>query len=335
MTPALSLLIPVRNAAATLDQALGSIAAQTFRDWEAIVVDDASSDDTRRLLSAWRRRDERFQILRHSEPQGAPACLQLALDAASGGYIARMDADDVSLPRRLQIQVERLSAGDAAVVGCRVRCLGSEATSPVVLHEQEWVNSLLTPAEHDRDIFLGCPIPDASLVARADAIRAVGGYLASAAPHGYDLCLRLWEAGYRMAKVPDCLFLWRRCEASAHGGEMGTSAGELACKVAVLRRTHLRDAAAAVVFGAGSCGRAVAGALREAGTELLGYVDVDTSGRPGPFARLPIMPREEGLALRGKAFGLLAVDDPALRAALRRELQAAGWRDTEDFRCIT
>src|SRR5918998_294341 len=93
--PAISVLIPVRNAAATVDQALGSIKAQTFTDWEAIVVDDGSTDDTRRLLRA--------------------------ISEASAPVLARMDADDVSLPKRLERQMERLAQGDAAAVGCQVR----------------------------------------------------------------------------------------------------------------------------------------------------------------------------------------------------------------------
>ena len=119
--PALTVLIPVRNAAATLDQALGSIAAQSFRDWEAIVVDDGSTDRTHRLLCAWERRDPRFRILRHEEGQGIVACLNYALALADSPLVARMDADDVSLPARFERQVRRIEAGDVAAVGCRVR----------------------------------------------------------------------------------------------------------------------------------------------------------------------------------------------------------------------
>src|SRR5687768_4094142 len=97
--PAVSFLIPVRNAAATLDEALASVALQTFGDWEAILVDDGSTDSSAALLEDWTRRDSRFRLLRQPEPLGIVAALNRALEAAAAPVLARMDADDVSLPQ--------------------------------------------------------------------------------------------------------------------------------------------------------------------------------------------------------------------------------------------
>src|SRR5947209_6577962 len=98
--PGLSVLIPARDASATVDEALASIQAQTFTHWEAIVVDDGSVDETPRLLEGWARRDPRFRIVRNPEPLGIVASLNRALEMASAPVVARMDADDVSLPQR-------------------------------------------------------------------------------------------------------------------------------------------------------------------------------------------------------------------------------------------
>src|SRR5436305_1340903 len=119
--PTLSVLIPARNAAATLDEALASIQAQTFEDWEAVVVDDGSTDETPHLLAAWAGREARFRILRSAEPLGIVSSLNRALEEASAPVLARMDADDVSLSRRFERQMERLAEGDVAAVGCQVR----------------------------------------------------------------------------------------------------------------------------------------------------------------------------------------------------------------------
>src|SRR3954453_1059263 len=102
--PGVSVLIPARDAAATLDEALASIQAQTFTDWEAIVVDDGSVDETPRLLERWACRDPRFRIVRNPDPLGIVASLNRALESASAPLIARMDADDISLPRRFELQ---------------------------------------------------------------------------------------------------------------------------------------------------------------------------------------------------------------------------------------
>src|SRR5687768_10554583 len=173
-SPELSVLIPVRNAASTLDQALGSIKAQTFRNWEAVVVDDGSTDDTPRLLASWGRRDHRFRIMPNPERGLVPA-LSAALAAARAPIIARMDADDVSLPRRFELQMERLAEGDVAAVGCQVRYFADEAVAGGARRYEEWLNGVVKPEEHDRDVFIECPVAHPTLMARADVVRELGG----------------------------------------------------------------------------------------------------------------------------------------------------------------
>ena len=86
--PAISILIPARNAEQTLNEALASIAAQTFADWEAIVVDDGSTDATAELLSAWVARDARFRVLRNETGTGIVAALNRALAEAEENDLA-------------------------------------------------------------------------------------------------------------------------------------------------------------------------------------------------------------------------------------------------------
>src|SRR5437899_1262740 len=123
----ISILMPARDAAGTLAEALASIESQTCEDWELIVVDDGSRDDTPAILGAWAARDGRLRVLREGESLGIVAALNRALAEARGEIIARMDADDVALPERLARQRERLAAGDGvAAVGCRVRYFPEE-----------------------------------------------------------------------------------------------------------------------------------------------------------------------------------------------------------------
>ncbi len=332
--PALSVLIPIHNSAATLDQALGSIASQTFSDWEAVVVDDGSTDDSRRLLEAWCRRDPRFRLLRSAECRGIPASLNAALAEATAPLIARMDGDDCSLPRRFERQLARLAEGDVAAVGCGVRYFPEECVAEGARRYQQWLNSLVTPDEHDRDIFVECPLAHPSMLLRADVVRDLGGYRACGWPEDYDLCLRLWESGCRMAKVPEVLFLWREgpTRTSRTHPEYSPEAF-LRCKAHFLRRTHLTEARPAVLFGAGPVGRSLARALLAEGANVQAFVDID----PGKVGRwisgLPVLSVEDGLALRGGVFGLAAVGQPGAREELRGLLTGAGWVECVEFRC--
>jgi glycosyltransferase involved in cell wall biosynthesis len=317
--PALSVLIPVYNAATTLDLALGAIQAQTFRDWEAIVVDDGSTDATPRLLRAWGRRDERVRVLRNEPHAGLVASLNRALEAASAPLLARMDADDVSLPRRFERQVERMARGDVTVVGCRVRAFPEERLTAEARACHAWMNALVTPEEHDRELFVGCPIAPPTLLARTEAVRAAGGFRESGGMEGYDLCLRLWEAGGRLAKVPEELFLWRAGEDHTYRAYAERSSeAMLRCKAAYLCRSVLAGGKPAALLREGRAGEETERALREAGVRIVATAgDVDAA-----------------LGLRGTAYGLIAAELPEARDRFRQALLDAGWTEGTEFRCV-
>jgi len=104
-----SVLFPVRNASRHLSEAIASIEEQTFEDFEVLAVDDGSSDGSGGLLDEWCARDPRVRLLAGGEPEsplGVAGALELARRHASGRYLARMDADDVTPTDRFARQVE-------------------------------------------------------------------------------------------------------------------------------------------------------------------------------------------------------------------------------------
>jgi glycosyltransferase involved in cell wall biosynthesis len=121
-TPTVSVVMPVYNGERYLAEAIDSILGQTFTDFELIVVDDGSNDGTRDILGAYERRDQRVRVHRHSSNQGISATRNQGCRMARGRFIAVMDADDVSLPERFEIQVPFLNANpDVAAVGSWVQ----------------------------------------------------------------------------------------------------------------------------------------------------------------------------------------------------------------------
>lgn len=106
--PRVTVLLPVRDGRAFLAEAIDSVLAQTLRDLELLVVDDGSTDGSGRI--ACRRGDPRVRVVRNDRPLGLVASLNRGLELARGTYVARMDADDVSLPERLSRQVDFLDA---------------------------------------------------------------------------------------------------------------------------------------------------------------------------------------------------------------------------------
>lgn len=138
--PLVSVLMPVRNGGRFIDEALRSLVEQRESDWEALVVDDGSSDDTAARLERWSQRDGRVRGLRHpgGVNRGVSRSRRLALEHARGELVALLDADDTWHPEKLARQVEAMSA-EPGVTGRPVLChtgvrVTHEADAPSMLH---------------------------------------------------------------------------------------------------------------------------------------------------------------------------------------------------------
>ncbi|MBY0280282.1 glycosyltransferase, partial [Candidatus Binatia bacterium] len=197
--PPVSVVMPVRDGMPWLDESVRSIVAQTFTDFELVVVDDASTDGTADCLATWRRRDPRIRVVRAREPLGLVGSSNAAVAAASGALVARMDADDVSDPERLARQVAVHAADDgAALVGTLME--GIDHDGRLVRPIDRW--RLVR-----RSVF--APFPHGSIVVRRSLLDRVGGYR-----HGceywedLDLYLRLARVG-RVLVIPEALYRYR------------------------------------------------------------------------------------------------------------------------------
>ncbi len=105
MTATVSVLMPVYNAADYVKEAIESILAQDYTHFELIIIDDGSTDNTAQIVGHYKKSDPRITFLHHSKNRGLVTILNEGLNIANGDYIARMDADDISLPNRLSRQV--------------------------------------------------------------------------------------------------------------------------------------------------------------------------------------------------------------------------------------
>lgn len=121
--PLVSVLMPVRNAGSFFVEAIESIRSQTHLNWELICIDDCSTDISWKILKLYRDTDKRIKIYRNKTKMGIGYCLNRAILLASGAYIARMDADDISLPDRFAKQITLLKnpnlvacGGQAAII---------------------------------------------------------------------------------------------------------------------------------------------------------------------------------------------------------------------------
>ena len=130
-SPRISCVLAVCNGETYLPESIQSIQDQTVHDWELIVVDDGSTDRTPHILDQFRRTDARIRVY-HQSKQGLVASLNQGIMVARGEYVARMDADDVSMPERFAIQQDYLNSHhDIGVCGSWIETFGTESSEVV------------------------------------------------------------------------------------------------------------------------------------------------------------------------------------------------------------
>ncbi|MFK8046615.1 MAG: glycosyltransferase family 2 protein [Crocinitomicaceae bacterium] len=115
-TPTISVILPAYNAERFIDDAIQSILNQTFSDFELIIINDGSTDQT--LAKITKFSDPRITVLQHQSNLGIVASLNKGLSVCQGEFIARMDADDISLPRRFDIQLDYFRMNNAVDIVC-------------------------------------------------------------------------------------------------------------------------------------------------------------------------------------------------------------------------
>lgn len=124
-TPRISVIMGAYNAQEYIAQAIESILNQTYTDYEFIIINDGSTDDTPNIICRYAKSDPRIIFIDNKENQGLIAVLNQGLDMARGEFIARMDADDISLPQRFEKQVAYLDANpDVGVLGTLIHGFG-------------------------------------------------------------------------------------------------------------------------------------------------------------------------------------------------------------------
>jgi glycosyltransferase involved in cell wall biosynthesis len=296
-----------------------------------VVVDDGSQDDTAQIVDEHARRDRRIQLLRQPH-RGVCAALQAGLARCNGAYVARMDADDISLRDRLREQVALLrERPELAAVGCQVRILPRAELSQGMRRYEAWSNALVDPCQISGDLFVESPICHPSATIRGAVLRRLGGYRDRGWPEDYDLWLRLDEAGLALGKVARVLLLWREGPARLSRSDPAYGRDRfLALKLHHLLRR--RAGRRIVVWGAGLEGkpylRALAGALADHAVDI----DPRKIGQRIHGCRV-IRPEDLGPP-SSERWVVVAVGARGARAEIRGFLAAAGYREPSDFVCV-
>jgi glycosyltransferase involved in cell wall biosynthesis len=202
--PAVTVLLGVYNGAQRLGRAIESVLAQTFADFELLVIDDASQDASVRIVEQLAARDSRIRLLRNERNEGLGAVLHRGILEARADLIARMDADDVALPERLEKQVRFLSDHP------RVDVLGTCAID--IDEDGRPLRERRVPTDHDTIVKLMWtnPLIHPTVMFRRDRVLAAGSYSATVRRRqDYELWFRCVRAGLGFANLPEPLLRYQ------------------------------------------------------------------------------------------------------------------------------
>lgn len=202
--PRVSVLMGIYNCSHTLEEAVDSIRNQTFTDWELILCDDGSTDDTLAKAEALAKNDSRIRIIRNSKNLGLARTLDHCASVAFGEYFARMDGDDRCSPDRFAKLVRALDTHPEIAVVSSWMCSFDERGPWGIVRTKEY------PVP--RDFLNGSPIIHAPCMMRRTPFEAVGGYGSEAwliRAEDYYLWFKFYANGYRALNLQEVLYSMR------------------------------------------------------------------------------------------------------------------------------
>jgi glycosyltransferase involved in cell wall biosynthesis len=330
--PRVSILLPFRDAEATLPACLRSLARQRLREWECVAVDDGSRDGGAAVVDAARAADPRVRRVRQP-PRGLVAALRAGLAACRAPVVARMDADDLAHRERLSLQLAALDADPGlAAVGCHVRIVPRRGLTPGMRAYERWLLGIDSEQRVREEAFVECPLAHPTLAIRTSVLRRFG-YRDCDWPEDYDLLLRLLAAGLRVSVVPRRLLAWRDGPARLSRTDPRYGLDRFtACKAAFLAEGLLAGRRDYVLWGYGSTGRALSRALEAHGLRPSAIVEVHPRRLHRTIRGAPVIPPDGLAARRGEPI-VVSVAGAAARALIRAELARLGFHETQDYVC--
>lgn len=216
--PRVSIVTPAYNAEALINRTIQSVVDQTFSDWELIIVDDCSSDNTRDVVEAWSAKESRIRLIALEKNFGGPAGPRnVGVDQAKGEYIAFLDADDIWHPRKLELQVAVLDRGASDFVCSKMEDFTSEDSIQFADIDKYDLESVSFRQQSIR-----ARIPTSSVMARRALLSAhpFEELISYKAVEDYHCWLRILQSTPRCLKISVPLLYYRKVEGQISGSKL-------------------------------------------------------------------------------------------------------------------
>lgn len=199
--PLISVVLPVYNGEKYLAEAIDSILAQTFINFELLIIDDGSTDNSLAILKQYQKLDDRIRLISR-ENRSLATTLNELIDLARGEWVARMDADDIALPHRFERQLQWLEQTGADICGSWVKFFGT-SNKRIMKHPQ-------TDQAIKIELLFGTSFAHPTVIMKTSLIKQLRYDKTWEKAEDYDLWERAARAGWQMTNVPEVLLLYRQ-----------------------------------------------------------------------------------------------------------------------------
>lgn len=315
-----------------MEKAIESCLEQSYTDCELVLLDDGSADNSGAVAERYLSQRNSIRLIRLNHV-GIAQAFNEGMQAASGKFIARMDADDVMHPDRIRKQVEFLEANpDVGLVSCLVNYGGDRRKQEGYARHVDWINSLVTPDEIALNRFVDSPVCNPSVMFRKELVEQYGGAVNGNFPEDYEMWLRWMDAGVQFAKIPETLFTWndlptRLTRTDARYSSDAFERAKTRYLSRFIRKNNFSNRPV-YLCGTGRITRRKSDHLVEDGLTISGYIDIDPAKIGTTYNELPVI----GLSdLPAAAYIVNYVSVRGAREGLRELFTKQGLNEGLDF----
>ncbi len=327
-----SVILPYYNAASTLERAVDSVLSQTLEDFELILVNDGSSDDSENAANKLARKDSRIKHI--SIPHGGVVvAMNQGIATARFALLARMDADDWMEKDRLLLQKKFLDENQSVgIVGCKVILEPDESVTDGMRVYIQWQNSLLSHEQITSNIYREMPLANPTIMLRRSILKA-GLFCDGDFPEDYEFQLRMYQNGVIFGKIEYEGHHWYdSCGRLTRSDSRYRREAFDCLKIQYLNNEDVLKSRPIAFWGAGQNTRQRFRLLEETGIVPEFYIDVNPSKIGNRIHGIPVYPPE---FLHGKngpgPFVLGLVANHGATEAMENFLLNAGYSPAQDY----
>jgi glycosyltransferase involved in cell wall biosynthesis len=205
----ITILTPFRNAEPYFAECIQSILDQTYENWELILVDDDSTDESQCTALSFQAKDARIHLYKNDNP-GLIQALRLAFSKSSGQFITRMDADDIMPPNKLMdLRHVLVSKGNKHVAVGFVKYFSEQTLGEGYTFYENWLNTLTQQEDNYKEIYRECVIPSPNFLIHKADLESIDAFNPSIYPEDYDLAFRMYKNDFKVVSTNSLTHYWR------------------------------------------------------------------------------------------------------------------------------